>query len=83
MLQIAVMWLLQWKKAGGFDYVNDQTSNNCDFTVFRFWWLKINALGEIGDWVELEKFSKGKKAPVGMEVCFHVNIIKLGVKFLS
>lgn len=33
MLQIAVMWLLQWKKADGFDYVNDQTSNNCDFTV--------------------------------------------------
>lgn len=33
MLQIAVMWLLQWKKAGGFDNVNDQTSNNCDFTV--------------------------------------------------
>lgn len=52
-------------------------------TVFRFWWLKINALGEIGDWVELEKFSKGKRAPVGMEVCFHFNIMKLGIKFLS
>ena len=37
--------------------------------ICRFWWLKIQALGESGDWVELEKFSKGKKAPVGMEVC--------------
>jgi hypothetical protein len=39
---------------------------------FRYWWLRINALGESGDWIELEKFSKGKKAPVGMEVsiCF-------------
>lgn len=31
----------------------------------RFWWLKINALAEREDWEELEKFSKGKKSPIG------------------
>ncbi|KAJ7327284.1 hypothetical protein JRQ81_017043 [Phrynocephalus forsythii] len=39
----------------------------------RFWWLKINALAEQGDWEEMEKFSKSKKSPVGylpfVEVC--------------
>ncbi|XP_077989106.1 vacuolar protein sorting-associated protein 16 homolog [Glandiceps talaboti] len=33
----------------------------------RFWWLKIEALAEIGDWPELDKFSKNKKSPVGYE----------------
>ncbi|XP_053258095.1 vacuolar protein sorting-associated protein 16 homolog [Podarcis raffonei] len=31
----------------------------------RFWWLKISALAEQGDWEELEKFSKSKKSPIG------------------
>ncbi|XP_053114089.1 vacuolar protein sorting-associated protein 16 homolog isoform X2 [Hemicordylus capensis] len=31
----------------------------------RFWWLKISALAEREDWEELEKFSKGKKSPIG------------------
>ncbi|XP_066488126.1 vacuolar protein sorting-associated protein 16 homolog [Tiliqua scincoides] len=39
----------------------------------RFWWLKINALAEREDWDELEKFSKGKKSPIGylpfVEIC--------------
>lgn len=33
----------------------------------RFWCLKINALAESGQWAELDKFSKSKKPPVGME----------------
>ncbi|GAB1599866.1 vacuolar protein sorting-associated protein 16 homolog [Argonauta hians] len=33
----------------------------------RFWWLKINALAKSGLWEELDKFSKTKKPPVGME----------------
>ncbi|KAL8612978.1 hypothetical protein ACOMHN_001061 [Nucella lapillus] len=33
----------------------------------RFWWMRVNALAEIPDWVELEKFSKSKKPPIGME----------------
>lgn len=52
----------------------------------RFWWLKINALGECGDWVELERFSKGKKAPVGMEafveVCAKHGNMKEAMKYL-
>ncbi|XP_044284736.1 vacuolar protein sorting-associated protein 16 homolog isoform X1 [Varanus komodoensis] len=31
----------------------------------RFWWLKISALAETGNWEELEKFSKLKKSPIG------------------
>ncbi|XP_071101576.1 vacuolar protein sorting-associated protein 16 homolog [Haliotis cracherodii] len=34
----------------------------------RYWLLRINALAEAGDWGELEKFSRTKKPPVGMEV---------------
>lgn len=33
----------------------------------RFWCLKINALAESEQWLELEKFSKTKKPPIGME----------------
>lgn len=33
----------------------------------RFWWLKITVLAETGDWLELDKFSKSKKSPVGYE----------------
>jgi len=35
---------------------------------FRYWWIKIHALAEIGEWMELEKFSRNKKSPIGMEV---------------
>ena len=34
----------------------------------RYWWKKIQALGAARDWVELEKFSKSKKSPIGYEV---------------
>ncbi|KAJ9598585.1 hypothetical protein L9F63_010714 [Diploptera punctata] len=33
----------------------------------RYWWLRIQSLAELGDWIELEKFSKSKKSPIGME----------------
>ncbi|XP_013393973.1 vacuolar protein sorting-associated protein 16 homolog [Lingula anatina] len=33
----------------------------------RFWWLKIRALAEAGDWMELDRFSKTKKSPIGYE----------------
>ncbi|XP_070536133.1 vacuolar protein sorting-associated protein 16 homolog [Ptychodera flava] len=33
----------------------------------RFWWLKIGALGQVGDWIELDRFSKNKKSPIGYE----------------
>ena len=30
--------------------------------------MRVNALAESGDWGELEKLSKTKKPPIGMEV---------------
>lgn len=34
----------------------------------RYWLLKINILAEQKDWLELERFSKSKKSPIGYEV---------------
>ncbi|EEC14016.1 vacuolar protein-sorting protein, putative, partial [Ixodes scapularis] len=33
----------------------------------RFWWLKLSVLAEGNQWIELEKFSKSKKSPIGYE----------------
>ncbi|XP_012286642.1 vacuolar protein sorting-associated protein 16 homolog [Orussus abietinus] len=33
----------------------------------RYWWLRIQCLGENDLWTELEKFSKSKKSPIGYE----------------
>lgn len=33
----------------------------------RYWWLRILSLSELGDWLELDKFSKSKKSPIGIE----------------
>uniref|UniRef100_UPI00358E0183 vacuolar protein sorting-associated protein 16 homolog isoform X2 n=1 Tax=Myxine glutinosa TaxID=7769 RepID=UPI00358E0183 len=33
----------------------------------RWWWLKVEALAYLGDWQELEKFSKSKKSPIGYQ----------------
>lgn len=39
----------------------------------RYWWLKMNALAESGEWLELEKFyTKNKKPPVGTEAFVEV-----------
>ncbi|XP_059140490.1 vacuolar protein sorting-associated protein 16 homolog [Physella acuta] len=38
----------------------------------RFWILKMNALAEINDWVEIDKMSRTKKAPVSMEMFVQV-----------
>lgn len=46
-------------------------------TERKFYWIKIWALGEQGNWMELDKFSKSKKSPVGYEpfvdVCLKYN----------
>jgi hypothetical protein len=34
----------------------------------RYWWAKVSGLGAIGDYEELEKFSRQKKSPIGYEV---------------
>ncbi|XP_035218067.1 vacuolar protein sorting-associated protein 16 homolog [Stegodyphus dumicola] len=33
----------------------------------RYWWLQITVLADGGDWLELEKFSRSKKSPIGYE----------------
>ncbi|KAL3836276.1 hypothetical protein ACJMK2_021714 [Sinanodonta woodiana] len=38
----------------------------------RFWWLKIQALAEAGEWMELDRFSKAKKPPIGIEAFVEV-----------
>jgi hypothetical protein len=35
---------------------------------FRFWYLKLYALTEIGDFDGLEAFSKSKRSPIGYEI---------------
>ncbi|KAJ8898107.1 hypothetical protein PR048_003467 [Dryococelus australis] len=33
----------------------------------RYWWLRVLTLSKLGDWVDLDKFSKTKKSPIGYE----------------
>ncbi|XP_031556502.1 vacuolar protein sorting-associated protein 16 homolog [Actinia tenebrosa] len=33
----------------------------------RFYWIKVRALAESRNWLELERFSKAKKSPIGYE----------------
>lgn len=53
----------------------------------RYWWLKIGCLAETGDWLELEKFSKSKKSPIGYEpfidVCMKYNNKYEAYKYIS
>lgn len=53
----------------------------------RFWWLQITVLADGGDWLELEKFSKSKKSPIGYEpfvdVCVKHDNIYEAKKYLS
>eukprot|EP01122_Echinamoeba_exundans_P014185 TRINITY_DN6375_c0_g1_i2.p1 TRINITY_DN6375_c0_g1~~TRINITY_DN6375_c0_g1_i2.p1 ORF type:complete len:830 (+),score=168.25 TRINITY_DN6375_c0_g1_i2:36-2525(+) len=52
----------------------------------RFWWLKVKALAELGDFEELEKFSKEKKPPIGFkpfaDVCIDAGNVNEAVKYI-
>ena len=37
----------------------------------RYWWAKVRGLAAVGDYEELERFSKQKKSPIGYEVCVY------------
>lgn len=54
--------------------------------LIRYWWLKIKALAEMGDWEVLEKFSKEKKPPIGFrpfaEVCIERNNFNEAHKYI-
>eukprot|EP00743_Colponemidia_sp_Colp-15_P004235 GILK01004569.1.p1 GENE.GILK01004569.1~~GILK01004569.1.p1 ORF type:complete len:820 (-),score=138.43 GILK01004569.1:154-2613(-) len=45
------------------------TKLKSDFKVpdKRFWYLKVRALAELGDWEALEQFAKEKKSPIGYQ----------------
>ncbi|GFT27348.1 vacuolar protein sorting-associated protein 16 homolog [Nephila pilipes] len=53
----------------------------------RFWWLQITVLADGGDWLELEKFSRSKKSPIGYEpfvdVCVKHDNVYEAKKYLS
>ncbi len=52
----------------------------------RFWWLKVRALAQLGDWISLEKFAKEKKSPIGyapfVDVCLKANRLEEAEKYI-
>ncbi|RMX51789.1 hypothetical protein pdam_00011635 [Pocillopora damicornis] len=38
--------------------------------TFKFYWLKVRALAENKSWLELDRFSKARKSPIGYEPFF-------------
>ncbi|XP_065372038.1 vacuolar protein sorting-associated protein 16 homolog [Calliphora vicina] len=52
----------------------------------RFWWLRILSLSSKHNWIELEKFAKSKKSPIGyepfVEVCLKQNNLTEARKFI-
>jgi hypothetical protein len=42
---------------------------------YRYWWLRVQVLGELGEWAELEKLSKSKKSPIGYEVSKLIHLL--------
>lgn len=52
----------------------------------RFWWMRILTLAEKLNWLELEKFSKSKKSPIGyepfVEVCLQQDNIQEARKYI-
>lgn len=53
----------------------------------RYWWMRILTLAEKLQWMELEKFSKNKKSPIGyepfVEVCLQQDNIQEARKYIS
>lgn len=64
------------------------TRENSSLKLFslRYWWLRIQTLGEQAEWSELEKFSKSKKSPVGyapfVDVCLKYDNTSEAIKYL-
>lgn len=65
LLCFVAYWIVNW--LGTFVFAN--VCMPACVGAFRYWWMRVSALAEAGDWAELEKFSKSKKPPIGMEVC--------------
>jgi len=48
--------------------IAEQLRKDFKLSDSQFWWAKIRGLTQIGDYEELEKFSKQRKSPIGYEV---------------
>lgn len=52
----------------------------------RYWWLRIQSLAHLGDWLELEKFSRSKRSPIGyapfVDICLEKNNRQEALKYL-
>lgn len=53
----------------------------------KWWWLQIQVMAEQSQWEALEKFSKGKKSPIGyepfVEVCVKHRKEKEAIKYIQ
>lgn len=52
----------------------------------RYWWMRIQSLADANDFIELEKFSKLKKSPIGyapfVDICLQKNNRTEAMKYL-
>lgn len=57
-----------------------------NFPPYRYWWLRITNLAQKKDWIELDKFSKVKKSPIGyapfVDVCLQNDNRQEALKYL-
>lgn len=64
----------------------EKLKNDFKMSDRRYFWLKIQHLAEIGDWIELEKFSKMKKGNSSyaayVDVCLQCNNRTEALKYL-
>lgn len=64
----------------------DKFKNDFKIPDKRFWWMKIQSLAHLDDWIELEKFSKSKKSPIGyapfVDICLEKNNKHEALKYL-
>lgn len=56
------------------------------FVHYRYWWLRITNLANRKDWIELDKFAKQKKSPIGyapfVDVCLQNDNRQEALKYL-
>ncbi|KAK4881688.1 hypothetical protein RN001_005007 [Aquatica leii] len=64
----------------------EKVRNNFKIPEKRYWWIRIQCLADAGDWIELEKFSKSKKSPIGyahfVDICLQKNMQSEAIKYL-
>ncbi|XP_055906009.1 vacuolar protein sorting-associated protein 16 homolog [Eupeodes corollae] len=65
----------------------ERIKNDYKIPERRYWWMRIQTLSEKGNFVELEKFSKSKKSPIGyepfVEVCLNMGNVHEARKYIA